>query len=139
MAQPVKPATPLDTVTGPTPPVLEQVSAPPPGLLLMARVTVVALSLVSTLALASSTATEAEKVPVPVAWMLAPDAGWLVKASWVAVPAVMLKAVLVAPVSPLLDAARVYPVPDLLMDRSLKVATPPDAATVSVPDSVPPP
>src|SRR5207253_5405158 len=116
MAQPLKLATPLDTVTGPVPPALLQLSTPLPGLVLMVRVTVVALSPVSTLELVSSTATEAEKLPVPVAWMLAFEAGWLVKASCVAVPAVMLKAVLVAPVSPLLDAARVYPVPDLLMD-----------------------
>src|SRR5213593_2292286 len=104
MAQPVKLATPLETVTGPKPPALEQVSTPPLGLLLIASVTVVALSAVSTLPLASSTATEAEKVPVPVARMFAPEAGWLVKASCVAVPAVMLKALLVAPVRPLLDA-----------------------------------
>src|SRR5438132_5786977 len=90
MAQPVKLATPFTTVTGPVPPALEQVSTPLPGLLLMAIVTVLVLSAVSTLALVSSTATDTEKVPVPVAWMLAPDAGWLVKASWVAVPAVML-------------------------------------------------
>src|SRR5438105_6515378 len=91
MAQPVKPATPPETVTGPVPPVLEQVSAPPPGLVPMARVTVVVLSAVATLPLVSSTATDAANEPVPVAWMLAPEAGWLVSTSLVAVPGVMLK------------------------------------------------
>src|SRR5438552_13327967 len=106
MAQPVKLATPLETVTGPVPPALVQVSTPPPGLLLIASVTVVALSAVFTLPLASSTATEAGKLAVPVAWMLALAAGWLVNASLVAAPGVMLNALLVAPVRPPLAAAR---------------------------------
>jgi hypothetical protein len=37
------------------------------------------------------------------------------------------------------EADRVYPSPALLMLRSSKVATPPTALTVSVPDRVPPP
>src|SRR5207302_225686 len=90
MAQPVNAATPLDAVTV-KPPMLLQVSAPEPGLMPIPRVTVVALSAVSTLPLVSCTVIDAAKLPVPVAWMLTPEAGWLVKTSLVAVPAVMLK------------------------------------------------
>ena len=90
MAHPVKLATPAVTVFGPSPPV--QVRTPALGLVPMAKVTVVALSPVSVLPLASWTATEALKVPVPVAWMFWPDVGWVVKVKAVAVPAVMLKA-----------------------------------------------
>ena len=54
-------------------------------------------------------------------------------------PAVMLKVALVAPVSPVAVEVRVYPVPDLSIERLLNVATPPEAATVTVPDNVPPP
>src|SRR5580698_9662269 len=92
MEQPVKLATPAVTVRGPRPPVLVQLRTPPPALLLMAKVTVVALSPVSVLPLASWTATETAKVPVPLAWMFWPDVGWVVKVKLVAVPAVMLKA-----------------------------------------------
>src|SRR5438552_12752429 len=91
MAQPLKLATPPATVTGPTPPAPEHVSAPPPGLVPMARVTVVVLSAVSTLPFVSATATDAANEPVPVAWMFAPEAGWLVSTSLVAAPGVMLK------------------------------------------------
>ena len=38
---------------------------------------------------------------------LAPPPGWVVKTSWVAVPAVMVNAVLVAPVSPVAAAVSV--------------------------------
>src|SRR5260221_14031659 len=52
----------------------------------------------------------------------------------------MLNAPEVAPVSEgVLVAASVYPLPVLLIERSLNVATPPEAATVVVPLSVPPP
>jgi hypothetical protein len=51
--------------------------------------------------------------------------------------AVILKLVLVAPVRPALEALRVYPVPALLIERSLKVATPADAVRAVVPLSVP--
>src|SRR5437588_97242 len=88
---------------------------PPPALVPMARVIVVLLSVVTTLPLASSTATDTENVPVPVAWMLAPEAGCTVKASWVAAPGVMLKVLLaVVPFAGLLVAFSVYPVPVLL-------------------------
>src|SRR5437773_1004380 len=90
MAQPVKLATPLATVRV-RPPVLVQLSTPADGLVPIARVTVVALSAVTTLPLTSSTATATANDPVPVAWMLALVAGWLVKTSCVAEPAMMLK------------------------------------------------
>src|SRR5262245_65785936 len=51
---------------------------------------------------------------------------------------VMLKALLVAGTSDPELALSVYPVPARLMDRVEKLATPPAAATVSVPESVPP-
>ena len=56
----------------------------------MAKVTVVALSLVSVLPLASWTATDTLKVPVPVAWMFWPAVGWVVKVSLVAVPGLLV-------------------------------------------------
>src|SRR5712691_3360104 len=52
---------------------------------------------------------------------------------------VMLKVLLVAPVKPLLAAVNVYPVPVLLIDRSLNVATPLEADAVVVPLNVPEP
>src|SRR5207249_4457777 len=64
--------------------------------------------------------------------------GCTVKASRVAVPLVTLKGVLVAARSPVAVAERAYPVPLLSTRSVLKVATPPTAATVVVPDSVPP-
>src|SRR5436189_3177994 len=51
----------------------------------------------------------------------------------------MLNPAEVAPASAADAAVRVYPVPDLSMDRLEKVATPLTADTVAVPDSVPPP
>lgn len=51
----------------------------------------------------------------------------------------MLNALLVAEVRPLLDAISVYPLPDLLTERPLKVATPCVAFTVATPSKVPPP
>src|ERR1700733_14546363 len=89
MAQPVKFATPAATVTV-RPPVLAQVRTPALGLLLMARVTVVALSPVSVLPLASWTATDTLNVPVPLAWMFEPAVGWVVKVSFVAVPGLLV-------------------------------------------------
>src|SRR5437667_409696 len=135
MAQPVNAATPLDTLTGPVPPLLEHVSTPPPGLVPMANVTALVLSAVSTLPLLSSTATEAEKVPVPVAGMLAPDAGWLVNTSLVVVPVVMLKllALLVSLCAALFRAVSVYPVPLLVMAQPVKLATPFTTVTGPVP------
>src|SRR6266513_2038821 len=57
--------------------------------------------------------------------------------SCVAVPAVMLNAVLVVLPAPV--AVSVYPVPTLSIDSPANVATPPTAACVAVPASVPPP
>src|SRR5260370_16792914 len=63
--------------------------------------------------------------------------GCTVNASFAAVPAVTLNALLVAPVSDEALAARVYPVPAWLMLRFENVATPLEALTVNVPPSVP--
>src|ERR1700722_17683737 len=105
MAQPVKLAPPAAAATV-RPPVLVQLRTPPgPALLLMARVTF-RLSVKTVLPLVSWTATEAENVPVPVAWMFWLIVGWVVKLRAVAVPAVMLKALaLVGAVSDGLEVA----------------------------------
>jgi hypothetical protein len=50
---------------------------------------------------------------------------------------VILKAELVAAVSPVEVAERVYPVPDLLMLRPVKLLTPDAAAPLAVPERVP--
>src|SRR5581483_7149345 len=65
--------------------------------------------------------------------------GCWTKASFAAGPTEMSKAELVAPVSPVLDAASVYPVPGLSTERLENVAVPATAATDVVPESVPPP
>ena len=79
-----KVATPAETGIAAPPP-----NDPPPGLVPMARLTVVVLSPVSTLPLASSTATVTAGVMVePATVSLGP---WT-KASWVAAPGVMSKA-----------------------------------------------
>jgi hypothetical protein len=65
--------------------------------------------------------------------------GCTVKTSCVAVPGLIVKAALVAPPSPAAAAVSVYPVPFLSMLRVEKVAIPAAAATVVVPESVPPP
>src|SRR6266550_2179991 len=56
----------------------------------------------------------------------------------VAVPAVILNAVLVPVTGPGALAVSVYPVPTLSIDRPVNVATPPAAAWVAVPDKAPP-
>src|SRR3989442_109609 len=56
----------------------------------------------------------------------------------VAVPAVILNAVLVPVTGPGALAVTVYPVPTLSIDRPVNVAPPPDAAWVAVPDKAPP-
>src|SRR6266550_1723665 len=65
--------------------------------------------------------------------------GCTVNASWVALPAMILKPELVAPVRPVPAAVSVYPVPVLSMLSPENVATPETAITVVVPASVPPP
>jgi len=108
---------------------------PPPGLVPMAMA-MLALLEVTTLLLASSTETVMAGLIVAAATVLV---GWAVKTSWLARPAVMLKVPLVAAARPLLVADKVYPVPALLIERSLKVATPLMALTGVVPEIVPPP
>src|SRR5439155_18803145 len=81
-------------------------------------------------------------LPLPAAVPAAPAVvllGCPVNTSCVALPAVMLNAVDVGSVRPLLDATSVYPVPALSIESPENVATPLTAATVAVPDSVPPP
>src|SRR5258707_11475593 len=60
------------------------------------------------------------------------------KTSVFAAPAATSNVVLVAPVNPAAEAARVYPVPLLSRLRVEKLATPATAGTVVVPESVPP-
>src|SRR5216110_1096474 len=64
--------------------------------------------------------------------------GCTLNTNCVAVPAVMLNAVLVPVTGPGALAVSVYPVPTLSIDRPVNVATPPDAAWVAVPDKAPP-
>src|SRR5437773_8826066 len=64
--------------------------------------------------------------------------GCTLNTNCVAVPAVMLNAVLVPVTGPGALAVSVYPVPTLSIDRPVNVATPPDAALVAVPDKAPP-
>ena len=93
MERPEKVAIPAETVTAEPP-----VSVPPAGLVPMARLDLVALSVVSTLPLASSTATVTAGVMVAPAAAL--EGPWM-KASLVGgpvAPAVMLKAAEVAAV-----------------------------------------
>ena len=65
--------------------------------------------------------------------------GAVEKASFVADPAEILKAELVAEVNVPEVAVRVYPVPDLSMLRPVKLAWPEAAFIVAVPESVPAP
>src|SRR5215469_8985637 len=99
MERPEKVATPATTVTAAPP-----VRVPLPGLAPRARLTVVVLSPVSTLLLASSTAT------VTAGAMTAPAralVGWVTTASWVGAPTLMLKADEVAEVKEgVLEATR---------------------------------
>src|SRR5690348_8029746 len=74
--------------------------------------------------------------------MLAPAAlavGSTVKASLVAAPGVMLKPELVAPVTPVAEALKVYPVPTLSIDKPEKVATPDTGVWPAPPVRAPPP
>src|SRR5579859_1812647 len=87
MVQPVKLATPEDTVAeGPPVQLREALLVPVPPV--MARATGSVLSDVTGLPLPSSTVTLAEKLRVLLAWV---ELGWEVKASWVAGPAVIAK------------------------------------------------
>src|SRR2546429_443875 len=107
-------------------------SVPPPALVPIATVTF-PVNPVAVLLLASSAVTcTAGVIAAPADVVL----GSTEKTSCVAVPAVMLNAVLVALPAPV--AVSVYPVPTLSIDRPVNVATPPDAAWVAVPDKAPP-
>src|SRR5947208_802460 len=108
-------------------------NVPPPGLVPIATVIETVL-VVTRLLLASCTWTVTAGVIV---WPAVVLLGCWLKVSFVAVPAVMLKVLLVADVSPVLVADSVYPLPALLMERLLKVAVPLTAATVVVPLRVP--
>src|SRR5207245_9777652 len=73
--------------------------------------------------------------------MAAPDVvlvGCTVNTSRAAEPGVIVNALLAAAVTLPPEAARVYPAPTLSMLRPANVATPFTAATVTVPESVPP-
>src|SRR6266699_3915969 len=107
-------------------------SVPLPGFVPIATVTF-SVNPVAVLLLASSAVTcTAGVIAAPADVVL----GCTEKTSWVAVPAVMLNAVLVALPAPV--AVSVYPVPTLSIDSPANVATPPDAACVAVPDKAPP-
>src|SRR5262245_15992571 len=130
MFRPLNVATPLLAAID-----VEPESVPPPGLAPSATLTV-AEEVTIVFPSASWTATATAGVMAAPATVLL---GWTVIASRAAAPAVMSNAALVAPVRPADDAASVYPAPTLSIDRLANVATPPTAARVRVPDSVPPP
>src|SRR5450755_2160263 len=90
---PAKEATPEIAASGL---VVHDNVAPAPGWVAMARV-IGALELVTVLPPLSSTVTTGWVVQ---ATPLAPPLGWVVTASWVAAPTVMVKALVVALVSP---------------------------------------
>src|SRR5205814_8442644 len=112
--------------------VVEPRNLPDARLVSMARVTL-PVNPVAVLLLASSAVTCTAGVIVAPADVVL---GSTENTSCVAVPAVMLNAVLVALPAPV--AVSVYPVPTLSIDSPANVATPPDAAWVAVPDKAPP-
>src|SRR5205809_4374118 len=117
-------ATPPTAATGPPPD-----RVPPPALVPIATVTF-PVNPVAVLLLASSAVTcTAGVIAAPADVVL----GSTEKTSCVAVPAVMLNAVLVVLPAPV--AVSVYPVPTLSIDRLSNVATPALAATVAVPQT----
>src|SRR5262245_14839382 len=123
-------ATPADADT-----VVVPDSVPPPGLLPIATVTL-AEELVTVFPNASCTVTStAGEMLAPATTVL----GCAVKASLLAAAGVMLNPDDVATVSRTDADVSVEPVPTLSTDRLENVATPATAATVVVPDSVPPP
>src|SRR5438552_537262 len=123
-----KVATPLTAATAPPP-----VSVPPPGFVPIARVTF-PVKVVAVFPAASSAVTRTAGVIAAPAVVLL---GGTVNTSWVGVTVVILNCGLFTPVNPLDVARRRYPLPALLIDRSENVATPPTAATVFVPETVP--
>ncbi len=108
--------------------------APPPGFTAIATVTLPA-NPVALLPRASRAVTWTAGVIAAPAEVVV---GSTVNASAVAGPGATLNDALATPASPGALAASAYPVPARLMLRLEKVATPPTAATVAAPDSVPP-
>src|SRR5262245_26882994 len=117
----LKVAMPPDAAT-----VVGPLGVPPPGLLPRPTVTF-DVSGVPRLPYWSSTSTVTAGLIATAATAVP---GWRTTARWSAAAGVMLKAPEVAPPRLPSLADRVNPVPTLLMDRVLKLATPPDAATV---------
>jgi hypothetical protein len=113
---PEKVATPAAAATG----FVVQVSVPAPGFVPMARV-MMFVAVVTVFPPASRIVTTgwvAHAVP-PV-----PPLGCTANPNCVAGPTVTLKAALVAPVNPVADAVKVYPVPILSIRQNANVATP---------------
>jgi len=132
MLRPLKVATPLTAFS-----VLVPDSTAPlvPVPVVIARLTG-AVDEVNVLPLASCTATTGwvlKAVPAVLVVL-----GCVVIVNLAATPAVTFKALLIAEVSPVLEAVRVYPEPARLMLRPLKVATPLTALSVLVPDKTAP-
>src|SRR5205823_3011560 len=125
-----KVATPLTAAT-----VVVPDSVPPPGLLPMATV-MLAVELVTVLLNASCTVTcTAGLIAAPAVALV----GWTVKATLLAAAGLMVNADEVAEVSGAEAAVSVLPDALPSLERLGKVATPLAAATVVVPDNVPPP
>src|SRR5438876_27188 len=122
-------ATPATAATGPPPD-----SVPPPALVPRARVTG-PVKPVAVLLLASSAVTCTAGVIVAPAVVLL---GCTENTSCVAVPAVILNAVLVPVAGPVALSAGEWPVGTVSIDSPANVATPPVAAWVAVPDKAPP-
>src|SRR2546427_406646 len=130
MLSDAKVATPATAATDAVPP-----SVPPSGLLPIASVTLPA-NPVATFPNASRAVTSTAGVMVAAAAVLV---GCTVNTSRDAAAGVMLKVALVTPRSPSAEKLSVYPVPTLSIDKSENVASPPTAATVVMPERVPPP
>src|SRR5947199_384592 len=125
-----KAATPLTAVA-----VVAPDNVPPPAFIPSATVTL-PVKAVTVLPWASWALTcTAGVIAVPAVVFV----GWMEKTSWLAAPGVTLNAALVAPVSPLAVATRVYAVPTLFTLRFANVATPFTAVVLVVPDNVAPP
>src|SRR5436190_1039625 len=107
---------------------------PPDGLVPMVSVTLPEIGSAACRDRASAVTCTAGVIDAPADVVL----GCTENTSCVAVPAVILNAVLVPVAVPVALAVRVYPVPTLLIDSPANVATPPDAAWVAVPDKTPP-
>src|SRR3989449_9250316 len=130
MLKPANVATPPAAAT-----VVVPDSAPPPGFVPSATVTFAA-NWVAVFPCASCAVTCTAGVIGAPAVVLD---GWTLNTSCDATPGVILNGVLVPVGRPVAAAVRVYPLPVLFTLKPGKEATPPPAATVAVPASVPPP